>query len=90
MAPGDAAAVRDACWAVEAAARRVPWRTVCFQKGLALHWMLRRRGVDARLHYGIGHDETGELEAHVWVAAGGTVLIGGLEAPRFNLVATFP
>ena len=82
--------VASARWAVETAARYVPWRAKCFQKGLALQRMLRRRGIDARLHYGIGRDETGELEAHVWVAAGDAVVIGGAEAPRFRRVATFP
>ena len=91
VAPGDAAAVRDACWAVEAAARRVPWRTVCFQKGLALHWMLRRRGVASVLHYGVGKGIAGaEIAAHVWISVGGEIVIGGEEAPRFACVATFP
>ena len=80
----------DVRWAVETAARNVPWRAMCIQQGLALQWMLRRRGIDARLHYGIAKDEAGELQAHVWVAAGGSVVIGGAEAPRFNCVATFP
>ena len=80
----------DVRWAVETAARNVPWRAMCIQQGLALQWMLRRRGVDARLHYGIATDEIGELQAHVWVAAGGSVIIGGAEAPRFKCVATFP
>lgn len=80
----------DVRWAVETAARNVPWRAMCIQQGLALQWMLRRRGVDARLHYGIGRDEIGELQAHVWVAAGDSVVIGGDEAPRFKCVATFP
>jgi len=80
----------DASWAVETAARYVPWRTVCFQKGIALQWMLRRRGVDARLHYGVGRDEAGDLRAHVWVAADDRVIIGGEEAQRFQQVATFP
>ena len=75
---------------VEQAAARVPWRTVCLQKGLALQWMLRRRGVDARLHYGIGKDEAGALCAHVWVSAGQTTLIGGEQAPLFRTVATYP
>lgn len=44
----------------------VPWRTVCLRKGLALQWMLRRRGIDARLHYGIGKDDVGALCAHLW------------------------
>jgi hypothetical protein len=75
---------------VERAAPRVPWRTVCLQKGLALQWMLRRRGVDARLHYGIGKDEAGDLCAHVWVSVGETLLTGGEQAPQFRTVATYP
>jgi len=75
---------------VERAAARVPWRTVCLQKGLALQWMLRRRGIDARLHYGIGKDEAGAMCAHVWVSAGQTMLIGREQAPQFRSVATYP
>ncbi len=75
---------------VQQAAAKVPWRTVCLQKGLALQWMLRRRGVDARLHYGIGKDEIGALCAHVWVSAGETKLIGSEQAPQFRTVAIFP
>jgi hypothetical protein len=75
---------------VERAARIVPWRTVCLQKGVALQWMLRRRGVDARLHYGIGKDERGALRAHVWVTAGQAMLIGSAEAPLYQTVATYP
>jgi len=75
---------------VERAARRVPWRTVCLQKGLALQWMLRRRGVDARLHYGIGKDDAGALCAHVWVSAGETLLTGGEQVPQVRMVATYP
>lgn len=75
---------------VERAAARVPWRTVCLQKGLALQWMLRRRGIDARLHYGIGKDDVGALCAHVWVSAGPAMLIGSEQAPQFQTVATYP
>ena len=88
--PADGDITDDVRWAVETAARNVPWRAMCIQEGLALQWMLRRRGVDARLHYGIAKDEVGELQAHVWVAAGGSVVIGGAEAPRFKCVAIYP
>lgn len=77
-------------WAVESAGRNVPWRVVCIQKGIALQWMLRRRGIDALLHYGVARDDGGDLQAHVWVAADDRVLIGGEEAGRFQRVATFP
>ena len=53
-APGRSGSVSDCVWAIEAAARRTPLRAVCIQKGLALQRMLRRRGADARLHYGRG------------------------------------
>ena len=77
-------------WTVEAGARIVPFRTVCFQQGLALQRMARRRGVDARLHYAIGKDETDRLAAHVWVSAGGHALIGEQHDNIFMTVATYP
>ena len=88
--PASRDAIHDVRWAVETAARNVPWRAMCIQQGLALQWMLRRRGIDARLHYGIAHDEISELQAHVWVAVGDSVVVGGAEASRFTRVAIFP
>ena len=81
----------DCVWAVEAAARRMPWRTVCIQQGIAAQRMLRRRGIDAVLHYGIANrpDQT-KLEAHVWVTVDGKALIGGAEASGFAPVAAYP
>jgi len=75
--------------AVERASRRMPWRTVCFHRGLATHWMLRRRGLESILHYGVGHGE-GRLGAHVWVSLDGHILIGADEAASHACVASFP
>ncbi len=88
--PDPAAACGEVRWSLVAVATRVPWRAVCFQQGLALQWMLRRRGIDARLHYGVGHDETGDLGAHVWISAGDAIVIGGEQAARFRTVAVYP
>lgn len=52
--------------AVAQAAAVMPFRAVCLQQALACQIMLRRRGVEARLHYGVAIGE--RLEAHVWVA----------------------
>lgn len=86
----DEAFVRKARWAVEAWGKRVPWRTVCFQKGLALHVMLRRRGIASVLHYGVSQGAEQGLRAHVWVTVGGQAVIGGEEAAEFACLATFP
>lgn len=75
--------------AVRRAARRLPWRTVCFDQGLAAQWMLRLRGFPSHLEYGIRTDGDA-VTAHVWVTLDGRILIGEEEAERYASVATFP
>jgi len=82
--------LRKLGWSVDAWGARVPWRALCFERGLAVHRMLRRRGVASVLHYGVARDSAGELLAHVWVTVAGRPVIGGEEAPRFACVARFP
>ncbi len=77
-------------WAVEAAASRLPWRPLCFERGLAAHMMLRRRGQASMLHYGARSDGSLGPSAHVWVRLGARDVIGGEEAARFATLATFP
>jgi hypothetical protein len=86
----DAAFLRKVRWSVDAWAKRVPWRALCFQKGLALHFMLRRRGIASILHYGVAKAPAEGLKAHVWVCVDGRAVIGGEEAAGFACVATFP
>lgn len=74
--------------AVGRASRRLPWRTVCFQQGLAAHWMLRRRGAPSRLHYGLRSEEG--LSAHVWVTLEGHPVVGEEDSDPHACVATFP
>jgi len=77
-------------WAVVAAARRAPWGPRCFERGLAAHLMLRRRGEDSRLCYGARNDAERGPAAHVWVKLGDADIVGGDEAGRYALLATFP
>jgi hypothetical protein len=89
--PGNRMSVADCVWAVEAAARRLPWRTMCIEQGLAAQRLLRASGTDAVLHYGARHDSrTCKLEAHVWVSVGGKVILGGGEAAEFAEIAVYP
>jgi hypothetical protein len=79
---------RDVAEAVRWAAAVLPLRTVCMHQGLACQIMLRRRGVDAQLHYGLTMIDG--LKGHVWVTVAGEPVIGGEEADRFEQVAMFP
>jgi hypothetical protein len=82
-------AVQRVRWAILAAARRVPWRTVCFDQGIAAQRMLARRGVVADLVYGVRRSDQG-LDAHVWVRLlEGSVVVGGEQAPLFQEMALF-
>ena len=76
-------------WAVQACARRAPWKAMCFQQGLAAHWMLRRRGLRSDLHYGARHGADGVLEAHVWVRSGAADVVGCEIAATCSLLSTF-
>jgi hypothetical protein len=87
----DLATVSRCSWVVDAWADRVPWRAVCFQRGLALHLMLRRRGIPSVLHYGVAQNEDKGLHAHVWVDVNCQTVMGGEESlARFARLASFP
>lgn len=82
--------VDEIIWSVKAVACRVPWRAMCFERGLTVQWMLRRRGFDAKLVYGARLGEEAELDAHVWVTLDDRILIGGEQAAEFQKLATHP
>jgi hypothetical protein len=84
------AQARRLAHAVDAWGQRVPWRAVCFQRGLAAQLLLRRRGFAASLLYGAARDEQGGLIAHVWVRSGNTDVIGCDGAERYGVLAVFP
>jgi hypothetical protein len=86
----DDVAARAIGRAVEAAARRTPWPVRCFEKGLAAHAMLRRRGRPSVLYYGGRMEQERGLTAHVWVELGGLGVVGAREAASFAVLAAFP
>lgn len=83
----DIAAIR---WTVDAVANRAPFRAKCFERGLAAHLMLRRRGLASILYYGAALDAEGALTAHVWVKVADIDVIGGENSGCFALLACFP
>lgn len=79
-------------WAVQRAARRSPLRAKCFEQGLAAQIMLRRRGIDSTLFYGVGVAPCIErpVRAHVWVETERFPVVGRPEPGDFALLATWP
>lgn len=87
--PADPATVAEIRRVTLAAARRVPWRALCFEQGLTAAWMLRRRGFAADVHYGAATID-GELKAHVWVRSGRKDVVGCENSDEYALLARFP
>ncbi len=81
---GEVARVR---WAIEAAARHLPWKPVCLPQAVTAKWMLRRRGIPCTLY--LGADPASRYDAHAWVRVGGVIVTGGPRQDRFAVVSTF-
>ena len=75
--------------AIDAWTRRLPVTPKCFVRGLAAHWMLRRRGLASTLYYGAANID-GVLKAHVWVRSGEIDVVGCENAGNYALLASFP
>lgn len=85
---GEAVAVaRRVRWAVETAARNLPWRPMCFPQAVAATMMLRRRRIASTLYLGV--DPARQLDAHAWVRVGRVIVTGGPLETRFAVVSTF-
>lgn len=86
--PGD---LQRCAWAIAASAKRSPFRALCFERGIAATWMLRRRGYDPTLYYGLKLRDGAEgLRGHVWVLQDGYGITGAGLAGQYQVMASFP
>jgi hypothetical protein len=69
--PGDVAPIEAVAHAVAMAAALYPGRALCLEQSLTLYYLLRRRGIDARLRLGV---QPHPFSAHAWVEYGGAPL----------------
>ena len=76
-------------WAVGVVARRVPWDGRCLAQALAGTGMLRHRGLEGTVSFGVCRDGITELNAHAWLRFGSCMVTGGLGHQRFNTFTTF-
>lgn len=81
-------AARRLARAVGRGAARLPGETRCLPRALALHAMLRRRGLGSTLLIGVlSRAERGSSDdLHAWILRDGEVLIGGGVARHVPLV----
>jgi hypothetical protein len=85
----DEALVSAVRMAVAAAARNVPWNAACLPQAMAAKAMLTRRGCGSSFHLGAGFDGQGQLIAHAWLVAGGTIVVGAAGIASVTPLARF-
>lgn len=68
-------------------ADRLPWRSSCLVRAVALRLLLERRGISgAIIRFGVRKKDKA-LEAHAWLILKGTILIGEEEAAGYVSLA---
>jgi Transglutaminase-like superfamily len=76
------------CWGIETVASKGWISASSVSRALAVHWMLRRRGISSRLCLGVASDGKA-LATHSWVEVGQTIVFGNAGASRSTRLATF-
>ena len=75
-------------WAVGVLARRVPWDGRCLAQALAATRMLRRRGLEGTISFGVSQGEPVKFAAHAWVRVGSYIVTGAPGHERFKTLMT--
>lgn len=86
----DTVALERCAWAIAVVAKRSPVRALCFERGITAMWMLRRRGFDPTLYYGLRMHENDGLKGHVWVLVDGYGITGAGLSADYKTMASFP
>lgn len=82
-------AAREVGWAVGVLARRVPWDGRCLAQALAATGMLRRRGLEGTVSFGVRRGESAGFDAHAWLRLGSCMVTGGPGHQGFQTFTTF-
>lgn len=76
FAAADMARAKDVRWAVDAAARRLPFECACLARALAAHALCQGCGLAPVLHMGAQAGQQGQAETHAWLTAAGIGVTG--------------
>lgn len=89
--PAEAAsAATQVAWAIELAARQMPFHARCLPQAMAGQRMLLRRGIHSTLCIGLARDSCKGVASHAWVRVGPRIALGGPDTHHFALVTESP
>ncbi len=73
-------------WAVSVLGPRVPWDGRCLAQALAATAMLRRRGIEGTVSFGVSAAHAPGFTAHAWLRVGSRIVTG---APGHEIYSAF-
>ncbi len=73
------------------AAKRSPWRTMCFEQALTARIMLRLRNIKSVVFFGVNrhYNEEGTMKAHAWLICSEFTVTGGANNSDYTTVGRF-
>lgn len=77
---------------VEAVSLRVPWKSRCYDRAVAVCMMLRLLGIPGTVYFGIRKSPDAELSAHAWVRSGSFTVAGAEGSEDYTVLysGSFP
>lgn len=79
--------IHNVARSVRSCSRYVPHAS-CLTQALATQTLLRLRGLDSQLRFGVDKDENRKLIAHAWVESNGKIIIGKLaDLHRYSVLS---
>lgn len=87
--PQEIQTAQEIGWAVGVLGKKVPWDGRCLAQALAATWMLRRRGLEGTVAFGVQESKQEGFEAHAWLRVGTHIVTGGAGHQRFKALTTF-
>lgn len=77
-------------WTIRRIAHWTPTNSNCYPQALTAKYLLKRRRIPSTVYYGAAFADDGqELETHVWIRCGPTIVTGAPAHRRFAVVSKF-
>ena len=75
--------------AIETISKYTPWKSNCFAQALCSHWILKRKGIDHTIYFGVQKDAMKTIKAHAWLRANERIVTGRKGHKSFTVVGKF-
>lgn len=66
-----------------------PWRVRCLEQALAVHFLLKKKGYDHTLYFGMLKNDQQAWQAHAWLRCGNIWVIGYQPDQEYTVVGTY-